>query len=163
MRKFGAKSLLAYFWLEIDTFFGFVGNTERHEKPRIVMSADRSVRKESSRSLKKMTNQDSQAEAILEQVEMVQYTAAGLREAVTATTNGTWLILKSLLILMPVLTELVSSSFEREKREVQSFHRYGPLIPQIIHCKLCFKPANARLADRCRHKCCLCCTVRSMS
>jgi hypothetical protein len=83
--------------------------------------------------------------------------AAVLRRAVTATVNETWLILQSLLILMPMLTELVSSSLERKKRKAQSFHRYGPphLIPQIIHCKLCFKPANARLADHCRHKCCL--------
>jgi hypothetical protein len=49
MRKFGVKSLLEYFWLEIDTVFGFVGNAERHEKLRIVMIADRRVRKESSR------------------------------------------------------------------------------------------------------------------
>jgi hypothetical protein len=76
MRKFGVKSLLAYFWLEIDTLFGFVGNTERHERPRIVMNADRSVYKESSRTLKTMTNQDSQVETILEQVEIAISMAA---------------------------------------------------------------------------------------
>jgi hypothetical protein len=67
------KSLLAYYWLEIDTLFGFVSNTKRHEELRIVMSAGRSIRKEPSRTLKTMTKQDSQVETILEQVEMVPY------------------------------------------------------------------------------------------
>jgi hypothetical protein len=67
------KSLLAYFWLEIDTLFGFVGNTERHEKLRIIVSTDRSARKESSRTLKTMATQESQVETILEQVGKVRF------------------------------------------------------------------------------------------
>ena len=73
MRKFDVKSLLAYIWLEIGTLFGFVGNTERHEKLRIIMRADRSVHEESRRTLKTMTTQEGQVETILEQVETVQY------------------------------------------------------------------------------------------
>jgi hypothetical protein len=47
--------------------FRFVGNTERHAKLRIAMSADRSIRKGSSRTLKAITNQNGRVETILEQ------------------------------------------------------------------------------------------------
>ena len=50
-----------------------MGNTERHAKLRIAMSADRSVRKDSSQALKTMTNQESQVETIERHVKMGQY------------------------------------------------------------------------------------------
>jgi len=98
--------------------FRFVGNTERHAKLRITMSADRSIRKGSSQTLKAITNQNGRVETILEQrVEWCNINGRCAHEAVTATVNETWLILQSLLILMPMLTELVSSSLERKKRK----------------------------------------------
>lgn len=48
-------------------FLDFVGNTERHAKLRITMSADRSIRKGSSQTLKAITNQNGRVETILEQ------------------------------------------------------------------------------------------------
>ena len=68
--------VLGILWLEIATLFGFV---ERHEKLRIAMSADRSVRKESSRTLK--TNDESRQSELKHRNRAISM--AWVQEAVT--------------------------------------------------------------------------------